>query len=407
MLRSCLVICLLLVLTTCVLGDEINGLNSRAVDISVSFSGRGQYSAAFASLDRLGRLTGITIQSRYTDDQLRGRIACTITVPLPPAARQVSHPALSTSGWLFVVANPNAYPEESDAWRLYARRHSQGRNQCEGWGNDWIDLGHFPGRPVDSAPDAVVALGDYTYVFVTDRDGYIDYRMFDNDVRRNRDQRWSDWRSLAAINQNERRQYLAASKPAVAIYNESGVRFHVFWHDSSHTRINHVAGLISIFGALVENPPDSREFRDHIGRTTARTACSAGPEITAPSRLFIVCGNNRGDSTTAYSIAHYRRPRSAWGDESPSVVWESRSAYGGFSAPSLGRTYLASSNPLMFVTFGIQFCPEPTRMPPPRPPHISPTCFEYDRWIIQNRYSTLTGWEQRINEDPIRAGRLY
>jgi hypothetical protein len=404
MIRYFLITYLLLTATTA-LGDEINGLNSRAIDISVSFSAsRGQHGATFVSVDAEGRPNGITIQSRYTDLGSNGWVACTTTVPLPQSARQVSHPAFSSSGWLFVSASANSSPT-SEGWKLYAARHSLLTNQCTGW-SSWMDLGHFPGRPVNSAPDAIVAYGAYTYVFVTDRNGYIDYRMFDSDAqqRRNPTQRWSEWRSLAAINRNERNQYLASSKPAAAIYNDGVERFHVFWHDVSHRRINHVSGIVSIAGLLVESAPDSREFHQGLA---ARTACSAGPEITAPSPLFVVCGNNRYDRTSEYSIAHYRNPRSNWAGST--VVWESRSTYGGFSAPSVGRTFLAASIPFMFVTFGEMYCPEPTLNARPLPPRISSTCTESGPWAIQNRYSALlsVGWERRAYESPARAGKLY
>ena len=398
MLRSCSVIYLLLVLSTCVLGNEIDGLNSRAIDISVSFSGnRAEFGAAFASQDALGRPTGIVVQSRGTDIQFA---TCTTTLPLPPSARQVSHPALSTSGWLFVSASADAAPTTTGGWRLYARRHSEGRNQCQGWDSDWVDLGHFPGRPVASAPDTVVAAGYTTFVLVTDRDGYIDYRSNINDLRINPSRSWTPWRSLRATEGSHRPRFQAGSKPAAVFYNDGAVvRFHVFWHDTSHTRINHISGN-AVPGSLLENGnPDSREFRDNIGRTTARTACSAGPEITSPAHLFVVCGNDRGDGRTGYSIAHFRNPTTtAWGGEGPSVVWTSTNAYGGFTAPSVGRPYVGPSGSSMFVTFGIQFCPPPTGRPP-RPPA---TCFRYDQWIIPTRYTPLSGWVS-----PLRAGTLF
>ncbi len=43
---------------------------------------------------------------------------------------------------------------------------------------------------------------------------------------------------LAAINQNDRRQYLAASKPAVAIYNDGVERFHVFFGMTYRTGVS-------------------------------------------------------------------------------------------------------------------------------------------------------------------------
>lgn len=397
MLRSCSIICLLFALTTIALGDELNGLNSRAIDISVSFSGnRSEFGAAFASVDALGRPNGIVVQSRGTDIQFA---SCTTTITLPPSARQISHPALSTSGWLFVSASADAGPTAT-GWKLYARRHSEGHNQCQGWDSDWVDLGHFPGRPVASAPDTVVAAGYTTFVLVTDRDGYIDYRSTIDDLRINPSRSWSPWRSLRATDGRHRPRFLAGSKPAAVVYNDgSVVRFHVFWHDTSHALINHISGN-AVPGSLLENgSPDSRQFKDNTGRTTARTACSAGPEITSPDPLFVVCGHNRGSSRTGYSIAHFRNPtRSTWGGEGPSVVWTSTSAYGGFTAPSVGRPYVGPSGSSMFVTFGIQFCPPPTGRPP-RPPA---TCLRYDQWIIPTRYSPMNGWVP-----PLRAGTLF
>lgn len=408
--RICLAFCLQLLLAACALGDEFDGLRSRAIDISASFSGgRGQHGAAFTSFDEGGSPDGIVIQSRYTDVETAGWIACTTRLPLPPSARQVSHPALSTSGWVLVSANENQNPEVSDGWKLYAARHAAGRGQCEGWG-DWEDLGHFAGRPVASAPDAVVAYDAFTYAFVSDRGGYIDYRMFDSDPRRNPRRKWSEWQALAAADQGVRRQFLSASKPAAALYTENGLtRFHVFWLDTSRRRVNHVTGIVSIVGLLAEQPPDWRQFHDGVRPAAARTACTAGPEITAPAPLFIVCG--RVDSVptnlTGYSVAHYGSPRSGWGGEAARVTWLSRGAYGGTTAPSLGRTYLAASVPLMFVTFGTRFCPEPTRAGPLSPPTPARSCFTDDRWLIQNRYSTLSNWERLIYELPQRAGRLY
>lgn len=398
MLKFCSIIYLLLVLSTCAMGDEIDGLNSRAIDISVSFSGtRSEFGAAFASLDALGRPNGIVIQSRGTNNQFA---TCTTTITLPPSARQISHPALSTSGWLFVSASADTGPTATGGWKLYARRHSEGRNQCQGWDSDWVDLGNFPGRPVASAPDTVVAAGYTTFVLVTDRDGYIDYRSNINDLRINPSRSWFPWRSLRATEGRHRPRFLAGSKPAVVFYNDGDVvRFHVFWHDTSHTSINHISGN-AVPGSLLENGnPDSREFSDNIGQTTARTACSAGPEITSPDPLFVVCGNNRTTSRTEYSIAHFRNPlTSTWGGEGPSVVWTSTSAYGGYTAPSAGSPYIGPSGSSMFVTFGIQFCPPATGRPP-RPPA---TCFRYDQWIIPTRYTPLSGWVS-----PLRAGTLF
>lgn len=393
MQRSYSVICLLLVLTTSAMGDELNGLNSRAIDISVSFSGtRAEFGAAFTSVDPQGRPNGIVVQSRGTDIQ---SASCTTTIALPPSARQVSHPALSTSGWLFVSASADAGEAETGGWKLYARRHTEGRGQCQGWDSDWVDLEHFPGRPVGSAPDTVVANGA-TFVLVTDRDGYIDYRSNFHDPRANPGGRWSRWSSLWAT---ARPQFLAGSKPAVVLYNQNnGVRFHVFWLDTSHTRINHVSGT-PVPGRLSEYTADSREFRDHIGPTTARTACSAGPEISLPNPILLVCGNRRYNNQTAYSVAHFRDPSvDSWGGVRSSVVWRTATAYGGYTAPSVGRPYTGPSGSSMFATFGVQFCPPPTGRPPSPPV----TCGRFDQWIILNRYTPTSGWTP-----PLTAGTLF
>jgi hypothetical protein len=412
MSRSGWVICLLLAAVTCVRADEINGLNSRAVDISVGFfSDRNQHSATFASLDAAGRPTGIVVQSRYTDFSSTMAVVCTITLPLPPSARQVSHPALTTSGWLFVSANANADPGASDGWTLYARPQYLSRSQCDGWQTEWINLGHFPGRPVASAPDAVVAYNDFTYVFVTDRDGRIDYRMFDGNsaLRRNPRREWSPWRTLEATNPNVARERLAFSKPAAAVYIEHNIpRLHVFWHDSTHRRINHVTGIISIVGLIREETIDSREFRDQDSTAVAATACTAGPEVGGATPLLLVCGYTAPSGTINYSIAHYRRPRGDWGTDGASVAWQSRSAYGGFSAPSLGRTNLsASSIPLMFVTFAERYCPEVMPAGPGVPAPLADSCTTSGPWVVQNRYSTLSGFERRMYQSPRRASLLY
>ena len=160
MFRFCLAVCLLLVLTICASGDEFNGLNSRAIDISSSFSSNREHGVAFTSVDSGGRPNGITVQSR----SLGGVISCTVTLPLPRdyrgrVAQQVSHPALATSGWLFVSANVNAPPEGANEWRLYALQHT-GSHQCSDWSNTWRQIGAaLNAPPVNSAPDAVVALG--------------------------------------------------------------------------------------------------------------------------------------------------------------------------------------------------------------------------------------------------------
>jgi hypothetical protein len=403
--------------------DEIDGLNSRAIDISSGFTPptSGQYAAAFTSFGDDGRPDGITIQSRYTNPTAeRGWIACTADVRLPPGAQRVSHPALSISGWLFVSANTSPNAELSDGWTLWATRRRPlmrpGSVPCDGWDSEWWDLGHFPGRPVASAPDSVVAYDSFTFAFVTDRNGYIDYVMLPPDAAPGG--RRPEWRSLAAINPSVTRRYMAASKPAAAVYNESTVpnaginRIHLFWHDSSHSQINHVRALVSPRGTLVEDAPDSRAFGDAIGATTATTACSAGPEIKAPGLLFVVCGNARA-GTRQYSIARYSNPSLGWGNSGAVEIvggrpWISRNPGGGYTAPSIGRTAIGGT-PFMFVTFGTRYCPQPASSGSRERPAAS-CLMPPDRWAIQNRWSSLgnslSGWERFNYETPQRAGPL-
>lgn len=401
--------------------NEIDGLNSRAIDISSGFTSptSGQYTAAFTSLGEDGQPDGITIQSRYTDKRPEGWIACTVDVPLPAGTRRVSHPALSTSEWLFISANPNPNAEASDGWTLWAKRRRPLRTPatqpCDGWDTGWWDLGHFPGRPVASAPDSVVAYDSFTFVFVTDRDGSIDYvtlpaRAVPGGTR-------PVWRTMAATNPAVSRRYLASSKPAAVIYNQTpqpqaGInRLHLFWHDSTHRQINHVRALIGRTGTLVEEAPDSRPFADASGPTMATTACSAGPEIKAPSPLFVVCGNSRGTGALYYSIGRYSNPQTGWANAGAveTVPWISRTPGGGYTAPSIGQTAIAGM-PFMFVTFGTRYCPHPLNSGPDMERPAASCLAEPDRWAIQNRWSslrgTLAGWERLNYEDPPRAGPL-
>jgi len=314
MFRAFSAICLLLVLTICASGDEFNGLNSRAFDISASFSSNLEHGVAFTSMDPSGRANGITVQSR----SLGGVISCTVTLPLPRdyrgrVAQQVSHPALSTSGWLFVSANVNASPEDSNEWRLYALQHT-GAHQCSGWSNTWRQVGAAFDGPVNSAPDAVVALGVYTFVFVTDRRGAIVYSRNDS---AHPEPAWSRFYPLSAGSNNP--LFAAASKPAVAIYLDGVPRVHVFWLNRSYEYVNHVSGTVSLIGDVVTATPDQRRIEDGSGPTRARTGCTAGPEIRPTNPFFVVCGNSRAGSTTAYSIAHYRQPRSSWNSSAVDV----------------------------------------------------------------------------------------
>jgi hypothetical protein len=411
---------LILVPATIASANELDGLNSPAIDISSGYtSARGQYAAVFASMGADGNPDGIVVQSRYMDEQEDGWIACTRRIALPSGARRASHPALSRSGWLFISASSDPNPESTDGWRLYAMRRGNvlpalGNGPCDGWDTGWDDLGHFQGRPVASAPDAVVAYDRLTFVFVTGRGGRIDYRMIPSPTRAMPSPPWGPWRTIAAASPASRR-FLASSKPAAAIYNDNpspGIgfdRLHLFWHDASHRNINHVRALIGPTGGLTEDVPDFRPFGYSAGAATARTACSAGPEIKAPNPLFIVCGNDRTIGSTGYSIARYSNPGLSWAsvgavEMGATRPWIDRAAFGGFSAPSIGRTGVGGM-PFMFMTFGNRYCPQPIRGVPAdsctRPP---------DRWAIQKRWSSLsgnlTGWEPLNYQTPARAAPL-
>jgi hypothetical protein len=369
--------------------SEIDGVDSRAIDISVSYGAAdpaspAHYGAAFTSYGDGGRANGITVQSRRTEGLL-GVVECAQTVPLPAGARRVTHPALSKSGWLFVSA------QTERGWRLFATRRSPSLREvalghCGGWANGWDDLGS-PGGTTLSAPDAVVAYGEYTLVFVTDGNGRIHHRMFDSDARAERNPRrlWREWQALQVPEPSrENRPYYAASKPAVAIYDaipraNAGINYlHVFWLDRTFQSVQHVRAEILWNGRLGTTTADARA----LGRA-ANTACSAGPEIEAPAQLFVVCGAESGAGTSGYAIARYRNPHLGWSAEGAvepveGRPWIMRTAYGGTSAPSLGSTGGLGGIPIMFMTVGDIFCPPSGR--------LLPTCAAGRLLAIQNRW---------------------
>jgi hypothetical protein len=407
MTKWCAALCLLLAPLSGAQGNEIDGLDSPAVDISSSFTlggyrpVPGQYGLAFIVYGADRRPTAITIQSRYSFPS-PGRIACSTNVALPPGTTRASHPALSSSGFAFVsLQGPRG-------WSLYAIRRLSGiagtsnRSHCQGWdAARWLDL-EAPGQPIASAPDAVaVGTTGYTYVFVAHSDGRIAYRAFwDGDPSRHPSS--SPWQSLAAAG--------VRSTPAVALYR-SGDRsaLHLFWPDASRRQINHMAAQFDpAEGRLNWGGQETRDFGDHLGPTTARTACTAGPEVTAPAPLFIVCGNDRGRGRTTYSIARYQSPDLGWGSEEAVELvggrpWITRNLYGATSAPSLGPTGLAD-DPLMLVAFAPNYCPEEHIAPfAVRPaPGCIPTPF-----VAQLRYATIGArWEMTNRPGTMRWSDL-
>ena len=109
--------------------NELDGLNSRAIDISTDSSGRalpGQYAAAFTSLDAEDRPNGVVIQSRHSQASPSIAIVCSTTVALPDGIRSISHPALSASGWLFVTGTSDVEPTPNSGWRLFAKPRARG-----------------------------------------------------------------------------------------------------------------------------------------------------------------------------------------------------------------------------------------------------------------------------------------
>ena len=167
-------------------------------------------------------------------------------------------------------------------------------------------------------------------------------------------------------------------------------------------------------GALSEETPSSRRFGDAGGEgAVARTACSAGPEVKAPNFLFIVCGASRGGVEGNYSIARYRNPGLSW--SSPAAVelidgkpWIGRSAYGGTSAPSLGRPFGLGGVPFLFVTYAERFCPP--IVVPRQPTRPGPQCYQPGPWAIQNRFlrplrlnaDSLADWQPARVGSPLR-----
>lgn len=382
MLRYCLAFCLLLAPSSG-LASEIDGLDSRAADISPNLAfgsvanGR-EYGIAFASYGG-GRLpNGITVQLRGTGGLSP---SCTATIGLPRDTVRVSQPALTASGWLIVSATRN--PMGDDGWEVYATRRSGGfgpgaLSHCYGWTNGWLWLGALD-SPVASAPEAVL-IDSLTFVFVTDRAHQMRFKFIDESAgpRAN----WStSWFALSGVP----RESAAWSKPAAAVYNENPTpgagrnRIHLFWLDSTRRQVIHASATVWPGGYVIYGGAEPRALGDDFGAATARTACAATPENRAPNPLFIVCGNSRG----GYSIAHYRNPAFGWNDgraveRVAGRDWIDRRTYGGDSIPSLGRY------PTMFVTVGSRYCPDrPGRQTLP-----GPTCGIVDRqWLIERRWS--------------------
>lgn len=385
MLRYRAALCLLLAPLAAVSGTEIDGLESSAIDISASLDisagpRRSAYGAAFVSLDARGIPNGITIQAR----EIGGfGPSCSVTLPLPPGSVQVSHPAVTDNGWLFVSSYPD--PDAPGRRALFARRRVQGmlgigRDHCWGWGDSWTKLGS-PQTSIISAPDAAI-VGSLTFVFVTDRAHQVQYQMYNDAVR---SPNWSGWFPLAVTSSPG---YEAWSKPAVAVYNADPTgagrgQLHLFWLDQTRQLVHHAGADVERNGFLAwTNPRSSRRFEDEAGATTANTACSASPSVQAPNPLFIVCGNRRG----GYSIAHYRYPAMAWSDDLAvervgGRYWISRSMYGGVSAPSLRNP------PSMFVTFGNRYCPDRAA----RQRALGPTCLDPNpRWLIERAWNSVS-----------------
>ena len=317
-------------------GDELNGLSSRAIDVSRSVIAPNQFSAAFVDFDSLGSESSITVQSRWTDPTVAGAINCEMILTLPPAMRRVSHPALSTSGeWLFVSATSDWVG--ATGWRLFATRRDPLTSidlTCGAGWTTWIDLGTPPGGSLHSAPDAVEAYGVYLYVFATDVNGQIVYRMLDEDtLGRNPNRLWSDWRQIDATSSNSG-AFVAESKPAASIdQSRSGDQVHLFWIGTSRTELLHVRATVSIWGDLVEYPPDSRPLSDGAFPRSAWTACSAGPEVSRDEPLHVVCGiETYSGGHGTYLVARWDKPDYPWGDPATPVAWTQVSAAGGSTA---------------------------------------------------------------------------
>lgn len=385
MVRYWLAAALVLAPASAAWGDEIDGLESHAVDISANLevpigARRGEYGVAFLSRGEHDIPNGITIQSRP-----EGGLApsCSVTLPLPPSAVQVSRPAITDSGWLFVSSFPDTIARRERV--LYAMRRitgmmSIGRNHCQGWSGEWERL-DSPGS-IASAPDAVV-LGGRTFVFVADREHRIQYRFFPG-----RPGEWSSWRP---VNPSSRSPIEIWSQPAAALYSANpmpgaGITgIHLFWLDQSRRQVRHISGW-GDGDFMLWGPVAFRPLGDEAGDATATTACSASPDIRAPNPLFIVCGNSRG----TYSIAHYRNPAREWSDGLAiepvgGRAWISRSMYGGNSAPAL------RNRPTMFLAVGPAYCPDrPGRQRLP-----GPTCFndnsrlDNSRWLIERRWAPV------------------
>jgi hypothetical protein len=388
-------LCLAATVASAAWGDEMTGIDSPAVDISrPNGFAPNQFAAAFVPRIRpdsrnpfrqfLDRPVKVVVQVRNTDTD-RGFVACTQDIALPSGAIHPSHPALSTSGWLFVTAF-----KPGSGWRLWGleRRPSWRdfpRGFCGGWQGEWQDLGNN-GRDVTSAPDAVV-VGPYTYIFVTADGGFIDYRAVNGG-------RPLGWRTVQSIARAGARR--AEAKPAVAAHTVgAGTTLHLFWQNGSD--ILHQAlvpmgdaapGVVWPIGPLTGRPFGNAVTRPNpVLRPIA--ACTAGPEVVAPAPIFVICGARSG----YYYVAHYKDPDLSWDD--PDAVetiagdaWIRRASGSGIA--SLGGTGIDTA-PLMFVTYVADYCPEATRAPPPAPQPVTP-CWQDPMpgaWLLQRRWSSL------------------
>lgn len=411
MIRHCIAFCLILTLASAAWSNEITGIDSPAVDISrPPWFYANQYAVAFVPRPRnpqwhqhLVRPGKIVVQVRNANAG-PGWVVCAADIAPPSNVTRLSHPALSISGWLFVTGHT-----PSGGWRLYATQRQptlmdMARGYCGGWRADWIDLGNAS-RPITSAPDAVV-VGAYTYVFVTAEDGFIDYRVFHRG-------QWLGWGTVQPIANAAAQR--AESKPAVAAYTtgDTTTTLHLFWQNGF--QIFHQAllpmgdlapAVVWPTGRLTGRPFGNPVLRPNPVRNPS-AACTAGPEVTAPTPLFLVCG-----AGGAYHyIAHYKNPELTWDDqESTETIagdtWIRRSAGPGAvepGMPSLGHTGI-SSFPLMFVTYAADYCPQPPPGPPPGSRRIT-RCWLDEApgpWVIQRRWGSqmarfhrnaLSGWQ--------------
>jgi hypothetical protein len=408
--------CLLLAPLSAADGEELFGLDSRAINITAPAArNRGQFAAAFAAVGSDGAPHGITIQSRFVTSQPAWH-SCSTTISLPtPATKRISHPALARSGWLFVTASEDPRGAAS-SWRLWAlRRNGVGQIEpyCSGWGGSWVPLDRYSAstgidagtRAIASAPDAIV-VGNNTFVFVTGEGGFIDYRQFHGGA-------WLAWRTLSSTRDA---RYRGGSKPAVASYTDAeGVTtFHLFWLDLLGRNVFHQRAFPftgRLQGLVEVDYPTSRPL-DPAGR--ARTACSAGPEVVAPQPLFVVCGTQSPRGEPIYSIARLIDParvRIRWASDAAvemigGSAWTTRNLFGGFSAPSIGPSGIADT-PLMLVAYSDGYCREDRIAPYASAP--APGCFIHPlvaEELYRSRSPGLRGWEPTPRPDSTRWGDL-